>query len=56
MISSSEDDDIIFELYKLSFVILPEQNIWSIKEISKRLIIELKLTKEAEIVKRLKKF
>lgn len=34
---------------------LPEQNTWFIEEISKRLLIELKLTKEVEIVDRLKK-
>lgn len=52
---SSDDDDIIFELYKLSSVVLPEKNTWSIEEISKRLLIELKLTKEIEILDRLKK-
>lgn len=32
--NSQEEEDVIFELYKLRSTVLPEKNTWSIDEIS----------------------
>jgi hypothetical protein len=50
---SSEENDTIFELYKLSSVILPEKGTWSIDDISAHLYPNSNLQK-TEIVDRLK--
>lgn len=42
---SSEENDTIFELYKLSSVILPEKGTWSIDDISAHLYPNTKLQK-----------
>jgi hypothetical protein len=52
-IMSSEENDTIFELYKLSSVVLPEKGTWSIDEISAHLYPNSKLQK-TETVDRLK--
>lgn len=53
-IMTSEENDVIFELYKLSSVVLIEKGTWSIEEITARLYAESELQK-TEIVDRLKK-
>lgn len=50
---SSEENDTIFELYKLSSVVLPEKGAWSIDDISAHLYPNSKLQK-IEIGDRLK--
>ncbi len=50
---SSEENDTIFELYKLSSVVLPEKGTWSIDDIFAHLYPNSKLQK-TEIVDRLK--
>ena len=52
--SSKEDNDVIFELYKLSSVTLPEKNTWSIEEISTHISTNLKLTR-MELLEKIKK-
>jgi hypothetical protein len=48
--SREEDDEIIYELYKLSSVVLPEKNTWSIDEISLHLsTTESNIPKKTEI-------
>jgi hypothetical protein len=51
---SNQDLDIIFELYKLSSVVIPEKNTWSLDELLERFIIESETTDKSEIVDRLK--
>ena len=50
---NSQDEDIIFELYKLSSTVLPEKNTWSIDEISTHISSKFKLS-QTELVKKLK--
>ena len=50
---NSQDEDIIFELYKLSSTVLPEKNTWSIDEISAHISSKFKLS-QTELVEKLK--
>ena len=56
MISNSSEavDKIIFELYKLCSVILPEKNTWSIDEISTHLSTTEPNLSKTELVNKLK--
>ncbi len=51
---SNQDLDVIFELCKLSSVVIPEKNTWSLDELLERFIIESEITDKSEIVDRLK--
>jgi hypothetical protein len=55
MMININNDDIIYELFKLSSVVLPEKNTWSLNEILERLIIDSEVTNKIEMSARLKK-
>jgi hypothetical protein len=46
---SSEENDTIFELYKLSSVVLPEKGTWSIDDISAHLYPNFNLQKTVKV-------
>ncbi len=49
-----EDNDVIYELYKLCSAVLPEKTTWSMNEIAVHISTNLMLTNKTELVYRLK--
>lgn len=50
-----DDNQIIYELFKISSVILPEKNDWSLDDVLNRLSTTLESTNRAELGERIRK-